>query len=198
VRIHDRCEYGWWGLDVEGSIRLATLEDLPAIVALIAKSVRALSSGYYSPAQIESALTHVFGPDTQLILDGTYFAIDSGTGGLAAAGGWSRRRTLYGGDQTKTTYDPLLNPETDPARIRAFFVDPAFARRGFGRRLFEACASAAAESGFKSLELMATLPGEPFYRALGFAAAQQTVADLPDGESLPLVRMTCDLPTNRG
>ena len=127
--------------------------------------------------------------DTQLLRDGTYFVIEA-DGGLAAAGGWSRRRTLYGGDQTKGTEDPPLDPAADPARIRAFFVDPAWARRGLGRRLFVACAAAATAAGFRSLELMATLPGVPFYEALGFAAVERTAAALPDGESLALVRMT--------
>jgi GNAT superfamily N-acetyltransferase len=162
---------------------------VPAIAALIGRSVRALSAGYYSDGQAESALRYVFGVDTQLVRDGTYYVIEA-EGGLAAAGGWSRRRTLYGGDQTKGADDPSLDPAADPARIRAFFVDPAWARRGLGRRLFAACAEAATAAGFRSLELMATLPGVPFYEALGFADVERTAATLPDGEVLPLVRMT--------
>jgi GNAT superfamily N-acetyltransferase len=167
---------------------------VPAITALIDRSVRALSTEHYSDAQVESALRYVFGVDTQLVRDRTYYVIESGGGNLAAAGGWSRRRTLYGGDQTKRADDPLLDPATDPARIRAFFVDPAWARRGLGRQLFAACAEAATAAGFRSLELMATLPGVPFYEALGFAAVERSAATMPDGEVLALVRMTRPLP----
>src|SRR5262245_10112134 len=116
-------------------IRHATPADVPALRHLIEQSVRALSVGYYTPAQIESALRHVFGPDTQLIADQTYYVIVD-DGALAAAGGWSRRRTLYGGDQMKAAEDPLLDPATESARIRAFFVHPAWARGGLGRQLF--------------------------------------------------------------
>src|SRR4051812_33145465 len=108
-------------------IRIASLDDVGAIRRLIDASVRSLSVGYYSEAEIESGLRFVFGPDTQLIADGTYFAIDA-TDGLAAAGGWSRRRTLFGGDQFKEERDPLLDPATESAKIRAFFVHPAHAR----------------------------------------------------------------------
>lgn len=171
-------------------LRLATLADLPHLRVLIEKSVRELSLGYYTSGQIESALRNVFGPDTQLIADQTYYVIESEERELAAAGGWSRRRTLYGGDQMKETDDPLLNPTTEAARIRAFFVHPAWARRGLGRRLFDRCAEDAMMAGFRKLELMATLPGEPLYRALGFVPIERIVSQLPDGETLAVVRMT--------
>ena len=117
-------------------------------------------------------MAHVFGVDTQLISDGTYFVID-GADGPAAAGGWSARRTLYGGDQTKSGSDPRLDPATEPARIRrAFSVHPHFARQGLGRRLFAACAEAAWNAGFRTFELMATRPGEPLYNALGFTVIE--------------------------
>jgi GNAT superfamily N-acetyltransferase len=131
----------------------------------------------------------VFGPDTQLIADRTYYVIENETGELVAAGGWSRRRTLYGGDQMKGAEDPLLDPATDAARIRAFFVHPAWARRGLGRRLFDRCAADAVAAGFRTAELMATLPGEPLYRALGFVALERSAAPLLDGEVLTVVRM---------
>jgi GNAT superfamily N-acetyltransferase len=170
-------------------VRLATAADIPELCQLIEQSVRALSVGYYTEAQIDSALRHVFGPDTQLIADQTYYIIEAETGGLIAAGGWSRRRTLYGGDQMKEATDSLLDPATDAARIRAFFVHPAWARRGLGRQLFECCAADAARAGFRALELMATLPGEPLYLALGFVPVERSVVALPDGEVLPVVRM---------
>ena len=171
------------------TLRLATPVDIPGLRDLIEQSVRALSLGYYTSPQIESALRYVFGPDTQLIADRTYYVIESEAGELAAAGGWSRRRTLYGGDQMKGAEDPLLNPTTEAARIRAFFVHPAWVRRGLGRQLFERCAADAARAGFRTMELMATLPGEPLYRALGFVQLDESVASLPDGEVLPVVRM---------
>ena len=170
--------------------RLATPGDIPALRGLIEQSVRALSAPLYSGPQIESALRYVFGPDTQLIGDRTYYVIECDEGVLVAAGGWSRRRTLYGGDQMKGADDPLLDPNTEAARIRAFFVHPAWARRGLGRQLFERCAEDAAQAGFRNLELVATLPGEPLYRALGFVQLERTVATLPDGEMLPVVHMT--------
>lgn len=170
-------------------LRAASPDDLPALRALIAASVRALSVGFYDEAQRESGLRHVFGVDTQLIADGTYFVLVDDDGTLAACGGWSRRRTLYGGDQAKSGPDDLLDPASEPARIRAFFVHPAFARRGLGRRLFTHCRDAARAEGFAALELMATLPGVPLYTALGFTPVVHENARLPDGVVLPMVRM---------
>ncbi len=169
-------------------IRVATPADVPALQALIARSVRELSPAYYSQAQIESALIAVFGVDTQLIADGTYFVID-GSSAPAAAGGWSFRRTLYGGDQMKSAEDPRLDPATEPARIRAFFVHPEWTRRGLARQLYDACARAALHAGFQELELMATLPGEPLYASLGFSAIDRVSVPLGQGVELPLVRM---------
>lgn len=172
------------------TLRPATPDDVPRLHPLIAESVRGLSGPWYSDRQIDSALRHVFGPDTRLIADGTYFVVEDESGALVAAGGWGRRRTLYGGDQMKPADDPPLDPAAEPARIRAFFVHPAVARRGLGRLLFDRCAADATAAGFRSLELMATLPGVPLYRALGFAAVEDVTATLPDGVPLPLVRMT--------
>lgn len=172
--------------------RPARADDVPALHALIAASARALSAGYYTPAQIEAAVTHVFGVDTQLIADGTYYVIDdpaSVTGEPAAAGGWSARRTLYGGDQMKAAADPPLDPAVDAARIRAFFVHPRFARRGLARALFAACARDAWAAGFRRLELMATAPGEPFYAALGFTAVERLATPLPGGVAVAFARM---------
>ena len=168
-------------------MRHATIADTPTVRQLIELSVRGLSVGYYTLPQIESALKYVFGPDTQLIADRTYFVIEHESEGLVAAAGWSRRRTLYGGDQMKSQADPLLDPATDAARIRAFFVHPAWSRRGLARQLFERCATDATRAGFKEMELMATLPGEPLYRALGFLEIERVEDELPDGVRLPVV-----------
>ena len=170
-------------------IRTARRDDIPRIEPLIDRSVRALSVAHYDEAQIESALKFMFGVDSQLVDDGTYHVIEV-DGALAAAGGWSRRRTLFGGDQWKHGADEPLDPAREPARIRAFFVDPAWARRGLGRSLFETCLRDARTAGFRRLELMATLPGQPLYRALGFMAIERIELALPDGVRVPLVRMS--------
>ncbi|MEO8621661.1 MAG: GNAT family N-acetyltransferase [bacterium] len=176
----------------EHGLRTARPDDVAALQALIDTSVRALSVNFNTPEQIDSALQYVFGVDTQLIADGTYYVIESG-GVLVAAGGWSRRRTLFGGDQHKSTDDPELDPTREPARIRAFFVHPAWTRRGFARRLFDECAAAARTHGFTSLELGSTLPGQPLYEALGFSAIESIEVPMPDGEVLPIIRMSRDL-----
>jgi GNAT superfamily N-acetyltransferase len=172
----------------ELGIRLAVPQEIPALSDLIASSARVLSRGYYTETETESAIRHVFGVDSVLIADGTYFVAEL-DGALAGCGGWSRRRTLYGGDQRPVGGQDLLDPARDPARIRAFFVDPTAARRGVGRRLFNQCARGAAASGFKSLELMATLPGVPFYAALSFDRFEEVTDILPDGTPLRFVRM---------
>ncbi|MCC6798158.1 MAG: GNAT family N-acetyltransferase [Candidatus Hydrogenedentes bacterium] len=171
------------------SLRLAKADDTESIRELIAASVRGLSNGFYTPAQIESALVHIFGPDTALINDGTYAIIES-NGVMAAAGGWSRLGTLCGGDQFKSKPESRLDPATDPARIRAFFVHPDFARRGLGRMLYAWCEEQAHRAGFKAFELIATLPGEPLYTALGFQPLERYTLPTPDGVGLPVVRMT--------
>jgi GNAT superfamily N-acetyltransferase len=171
-------------------VRVATDADVPALRTLIAQSVRGLSVGYYTPEQAEAALVHVFGPDTQLIADRTYYVVES-EGALVAAGGWSARRTLYGGDQMKSHADgdSALDPATEPARIRAFFVHPAHARRGLGRLLFERCLAAARAAGFASVELVATLPGVPLYTALGFERVHEFTVAVGEGLQLPVVGM---------
>lgn len=168
--------------------RVATADDVPALDALIAASARGLSVGFYTAEQVDAAVAHVFGVDTQLITDGTYYVIDA-LDGPAAAGGWSARRTLYGGDQMKNAEDPRLDPATEPARIRAFFVHPEWARRGLARRLYAVCARAARNAGFRSFELMATLPGEPLYAALGFVVVERVSVQLPGGVAVPFARM---------
>jgi GNAT superfamily N-acetyltransferase len=165
---------------------------VPALQDLIVRSARALSALYYTPVQTEAAIRYVFGVDSQLIADGTYFLIED-EGQVVACGGWSKRRTLFGGDQAKTGPDPLLDPAAESARIRAFFVDPRMARRGLGRRLIAECLTGARAAGFKSLELVATLPGEPLYLASGFAVTERFELALPQGVRVPVSRMRLDL-----
>lgn len=170
------------------NLRVASLEDVPRLRTLIDASARDLSTGFYSPEQVDALRTYVFGVDTQLIADGSYFIIDAADEPVAA-GGWSARRTLYGGDQMKAGVDSRLDPRTDAARIRAFFVHPQWARRGLARQLYAVCAEAAGRAGFRDLELMATRPGEPFYVALGFSVVERVVVELPGGVSVPFARM---------
>jgi GNAT superfamily N-acetyltransferase len=174
-------------------LRLAIPTDTDGLRHLIELSVRKLSVGYYTEAQVESALRFVFGPDTRLIADQTYYVVESEAGQLLAAGGWSRRWTLLGGDQMKNADDPVLDPLTDAARIRAFFVHPSWSGRGLGRELFNRCAADAMGAGFRRVELIATLPGEAFYRALGFVELERSVVPLPDGQEMPVVRMARSL-----
>jgi GNAT superfamily N-acetyltransferase len=171
------------------TLRTATRRDIPALSVLIVESARELSRGFYSPEEAESAIRYVFGVDTTLIDDETYFVAEL-DGSLAGCGGWSRRDTLYGGDQRPVGAASLLDPARDPARIRAFFVAPSATRRGVGRMLLTACTGAAASAGFRALTLMATLPGVPFYRALGFTAEKDVVDTLPDGTALRFVKMS--------
>lgn len=169
-------------------LRVAERADIPVLNGLIELSGRALSVGYYSPEQADAITRHVFGVDTQLIDDQTYFVIEQ-EGRIVGCGGWSKRRTLFGGDQTKSGPDPLLDPATEPGRIRAFFVHPAMVRRGLGRQLMAACKAASKQANFNSLELAATLPGVPLYLASGFTIVERFDLALPDGIHVPLVRM---------
>jgi GNAT superfamily N-acetyltransferase len=160
---------------------------------LIEASVRSLQAADYSPAQIEGALQSVYGVDSQLIADGTYLVAELSESQcrpeIVACGGWSKRKTLYGGDQYAGREDSLLDPQHDAAKIRAFFVHPNWARRGIGSLILEACENAAAKAGFTRMEMGATLSGVAFYRAKGYAAAENQEVPLGNGESLPIVKM---------
>lgn len=168
--------------------RQATPADVSGIRSLIDASVRGLSEPLYTRQQIDSALRYLFGPDSQLIEDGTYYVAEVGAE-IIASGGWSRRKTLHGGDQFKHGVDPLVDPGVEPARLRAFFVDPHWSRRGIGRLLFYECSTAARAAGFADLELTATLPGEQLYTTLGFTVVERGAVTMPDGVALPTARM---------
>jgi GNAT superfamily N-acetyltransferase len=148
-------------------IRPALADEIAALEQLIAGSARALSQGYYDDREIEAAIAHIFGVDSELIADGTYFVAMAG-GSVAGCGGWSRRRTLFGGDRFAAREAGLLDPAVDAARIRAFFTAPGWQRRGVATALLRACEAAAAQAGFRRMALMATLPGVPFYAAHGY------------------------------
>lgn len=173
-------------------VRKATPVDVPRLREVIEASVRGLQARDYTPAQIEGALASVYGVDSQLIVDGTYFVAEAENAGvteIVACGGWSKRRTLYGGDQFSGREDSLLDPTRDAAKIRAFFVHPQWARQGVGRRILAACENAAIDAGFTRLEMGATLSGVPFYRAMGYAEVEKQSAPLSNGENLPIVKM---------
>ena len=155
---------------------------------MIPTSARELSKGYYTPQQAESAIKYIFGADTQLIADKTYYIAEA-DGQVMGCGGWSKRKTLYGGDQMKTEQDPLLDPEQDAGRIRAFFIHPEWARKGIGRRIIEACEDAAKADGFTRMELGATLPGEPLYAAMGYEVTDRFDIPMGDGTALPAAHM---------
>ena len=173
---------------VKDVLRLARITDVPQLESLISVSARNLSRGFYTSEQIEAAITHLFGVDTQLVADGTYYLVERERRPVAC-GGWSRWRRLFGADRAKSGGDGMLDPAAEPAKLRAFFVDPGAARQGLGRRLAEECARAAKAAGFSALELAATLPGVPLYEACGFAAAESFDIALPGGIRLPLLRM---------
>jgi len=170
------------------TIRPATRADIPTLEHLIPASARELSRGYYSEQQIEAAIRYVFGVDSQLIADGTYFVAVDGKR-IAGCGGWSWRRTLYGGDQRPIGAGAVLDPAKDAARIRAFFVASGYARQGIGGRILSACEGAAIQKGFTRLELMSTLPGVPFYGRFGFHEIERVADTLPDGTTIEFVRM---------
>jgi GNAT superfamily N-acetyltransferase len=175
------------------TIRLAEAADKAVMDALIKRSGIGLAAGFYTEAQAAAVTREVFGVDSALVFDGTYFAIES-AGQIVACGGWSKRATDFGGDGAKHGNDRLLDPATEPARIRAFFVDPDQARRGLGGMLLEHCTAAARQAGFKALELVSTMPGEPLYIRYGFAPLERIELPLAGGTVLvPLTRMRKEL-----
>jgi GNAT superfamily N-acetyltransferase len=171
-------------------LRKATLADQPALSGLIARSIRELGSGDYSREQIDAALRGAFGVDSALIRDGTYFVVVTEADEIVACGGWSKRRTLFGSDSREGRDESDLDPRTDAAKIRAFFVDPPHARRGLGRALLERSETEAMSAGFSVFELMATLPGVRLYEKFGYQAGESVTHPLPDGLSIRFVPMT--------
>jgi GNAT superfamily N-acetyltransferase len=171
------------------SLRLAREADIPALEKLIRLSARGLRADFYSAAQIEGALGSVFGVDRQLIRDETYLVVE-GDAELIGCGGWSKRKTLFGSDHQTGRDDAELNPAREPARIRAFFIHPDWARRGIGRAILDACEEAIRDAGFLSVELAATLPGVPFYSACNYSTGERYDVPLSNNLTIPVVRMT--------
>jgi GNAT superfamily N-acetyltransferase len=177
-------------------VRQAVMADVPALERLIRASVLGLQTEDYTLEQREQALELVFGVDTQLVADGTYFVAEAMVGQdpvITGCGGWSKRRTLFGSDHCAGREDALLDPQRDAAKIRAFFVHPDWARRGVGSRILEVCEAAAATAGFRRLEMGATLTGVPLYSARGYLEAEHLEVPLRPGKYLPIVRMVKQL-----
>jgi GNAT superfamily N-acetyltransferase len=170
-------------------LRVATPGDVPAIDDLMKASTAAIFPSYYDARQTASSIVHIAHVDTMLIDDGTYFVLDVDRD-IVACGGWSRRDKLFSGEAAQEGRARLLDPATEPARVRAMFVRADWTRRGLGTRILEACEAAAKAEGFRSLELMATLPGVLLYERYGFAPLEPVEITLPDGVQVPCVSMT--------
>lgn len=168
--------------------RLATSDDLPTLRALMTRAIERLQDDFLSPEQVRAS-HKVMGLDTQLVLDGTYFVVEL-DGRIVGSGGWSWRATLYGGDESIVTREPVaLDPATQAAKIRAMYTDPDFARRGIGSMILRLCEAAAREAGFGRAEMMATMAGEPLYRAFGYQPVEAVLSAPIDGVQVPLLRM---------
>jgi len=174
------------------SLRLATSADIPALHSLIEASVRGLQKNDYTLEQIDGALGTVLGLDTQLVADKTYFVAEAKAACariIVGCGGWSNRKTLFGSDHAPVREPEFLDPATDAAKIRAFFIHPDWARRGLGSRILEACESAARAAGFSRFEMGATLTGVPLYLHRGYRILERIEVPLRNGAALPIVRM---------
>ena len=169
--------------------RLARDHDITALAELIRISSRTLQAPYYTAAQIEAALGPIFAVDRQLIRDGTYFVIEQNNE-IIGCGGWSKRKSLYGGDNERSAEDNMLDPKSDAARIRAFFVHPSWARRGIGKSILKACETAIISAQFLKADLVATLAGEPLYAAFGYEIVERYEIPMANGLTLPVVRMS--------
>ena len=174
------------------TLRLATPADIPELHRLIEQSVRGLQTNDYTPAQIEGALGHALGLDTQLVADRTYFIAEpvDQPGILAGSGGWSFRKTLFGSDHGPGRVGAVLDPLIDAAKIRAIFVHPNFARRGLGSLILEHCEDAALRAGFRRFEMGSTLTGVTLYTLKDYQRLDRVDVPLPNGEVLPVIRMT--------
>lgn len=170
------------------TIRKARLDDREAIKKLIAESARGLSRAHYSEPQIEAAIASVFGVDTTLIEDGTYFVAQRDEE-MIGCGGWSKRKTLFGGDQYESRDSGTLDPKTEPAKIRAFFIHPQWSRKGIAKAILLRCESEARADGFSALELMSTLPGVKLYEACGYKRFGRVELEMKDNVKLSLVPM---------
>jgi GNAT superfamily N-acetyltransferase len=178
--------------ETDFTIRLATPDDIPQLHSLIELSIRQLSIGYYTQAEIDGSVGYIFGPDTLLIADGTYFVVEHNAQPslIIASGGWSFRKTVYGSDRAPNRFPGRLNPAVDAAKIRAIFVHPSWKRRGLGTLVIRHCEQAARDAGFKRFEMGSTMTGLPLYLTLGYERVHDEVVPLPNGAHLTVVKMT--------
>ncbi|WP_263416787.1 GNAT family N-acetyltransferase [Terriglobus albidus] len=175
---------------MEYTLRTARAADVPYLQQLLELSVRSLQAGDYGPAEINAAVRTIFTVDTRLVADGTYFVVEAPDGTFAACGGWSRRKTLYGGDAQVEAKEPeLLDPAKDAAKIRAIFVHPDHARKGLGSLVLRTAEEAAAAEGFRELEMGATLTGYPVYLKHGYVEIERHHAPVGGGLTVEVVRM---------
>ena len=174
--------------DLGLAMRVAAPEDIPAMTALIERSAWGLSIKYYEPEQVEAALKGAWGVDTQLVKDGTYFVCARGET-MVGCGGWSYRETLFGADAYADRDPRILDPKTEAAKIRAFFVDPDHARLGAGKAILRHCEDAARREGYSRFELMATLSGVDFYRRHGYRGETRRTFPLPGGVDIDFIPM---------
>ncbi len=188
---------------LEIRLRLAVPEDVPLLRELIEASVRGLQTEDYTAAQIAGALQTVFGVDSRLITDGTYIVAEAPSSAeqnaqdanarakwaIVGCGGWSKRKTLFGSDHWTAREDALLDPQRDAAKIRAFFIHPAWARQGVGSLILQACEEAARAAGFTRYEMGATLTGAKLFKAKGYVPVRPISIPLNNGEMLPVIHM---------
>ena len=167
--------------------RLALLQDMPALKQLMTAAIRELLPQFLTPEKVEASFA-VMGVDSQLIEDGTYFILEE-DGVMAGCGGWSRRATLFGHNHTAGRDSRLLDPKSEPARVRAMYTAPGFVRRGVGRQILQLCEAAARAEGFSRAELGATMGGEPLYRACGYVEIERLDVPTPNGVTVPITRM---------
>jgi GNAT superfamily N-acetyltransferase len=172
-------------------LRQAVRADVPSLAALMRQSVLDVFPHFHDERETQAAARYLTEPDVALIDDGTYFVHEVG-GELVACGGWSKRAKLYTGSGAAPTDDRLLDPATEPARVRAMFVRSDWTRRGLGRAILARSVAAARDAGFTTLELMATMPGVPLYRSFGFREVRRVGVPLPNG--VVLAGMAMDRP----
>jgi GNAT superfamily N-acetyltransferase len=171
--------------------RLARKADMPKMRALMQMAIERLQEDFLSPEQIEAS-KHVMGLDSLLVRDGTYFVIMAGDV-MAGCGGWSRRKTLFGGDHTDGRDPELLNPQKDAARVRAMYTHPDYTRRGIGTLILQLCEQAAKQEGFTKVELAATMAGVPLYTHYGFIETERWMEKTPSGVEVPLAKMVKEI-----
>ena len=168
------------------------MADVAELECLMARSIRTFIGAYLDPARVEASV-EIMGLDTQIIRDGTYFVVEC-EGRIAGCGGWSRRATLFGGDHSRHRDARLIDPATEPARVRAMYTHPDFARRGVGRLVLSLVEDAAGREGYRSLELVATVAGEPLYTACGFSVVDRIEVPTSTSAPIPCARMTKSIP----